>query len=108
MQKVNIVFALISEYPQIYEFLKTKGLKFTEQKTTDKLAGQCFCITGTLSKPRKEFEKMIASNGGRLGSVSKKLNYLVIGSSATQHKVEKAKNLGIPIIDESRLIRLLK
>jgi len=98
----------IVPWKKTYEFLKSKGLKFIEQKTTDTLKGKSFCITGTLSKPRKEFETMIVNSGGRLGSVSKKLDYLVTGSSATQHKVEKAKQLAIPIIDESKLISLLK
>lgn len=70
------------------------------------ITGLSFCITGTLSKPRKHFETLITENGGVLGSVSKNLNYLVMGADAGS-KEEKAKKLGIKIITEQELLTMI-
>ena len=59
---------------------------------------------------RSESKSLAESQGGKvLGSVSKKLNYLVIGNSKpTKNKVEKAKELKVEIISEDQLYQLLK
>lgn len=70
------------------------------------ITGKTFCITGTLTKPRKYFEELIINNGGIISSVSGKLNYLVVGADAGS-KLDKAKKLGINILSEEELINLI-
>jgi DNA ligase (NAD+) len=65
-------------------------------------------ITGTLSQARDEIAEMIISRGGKVtGSVSKKTSYLLAGEEAGS-KLEKAKQLGVKIINEDEFRRLLK
>tara|TARA_B100001996_G_scaffold49685_1_gene35597 strand:- start:623 stop:2680 length:2058 start_codon:yes stop_codon:yes gene_type:complete len=62
--------------------------------------GKSFCITGSLSRPRKEIALAIKSLGGKVvSSVSGNLDYLVAGESAGS-KLEKAQNLDVTILDE--------
>jgi len=58
---------------------------------------------------RSEAKSIAESQGGKvLGSLSKKLNYLVVGNSKpTNSKIEKAKEIGIEIIDEEKWYKLL-
>jgi len=74
--------------------------------TDSKIAGKSFCITGTLSKKRAEFEKMVTDNGGTLSSVSKKLNFLLAGAEAGS-KLDKAQELGITILTEDEFMAML-
>ena len=61
--------------------------------SSQQLAGQTFVITGTLSQPRSAIEAIIKDNGGKVvKSVSKTLNYLVVGESAGS-KYDKAQQL---------------
>tara|TARA_B100001996_G_scaffold300151_1_gene240607 strand:- start:212 stop:823 length:612 start_codon:yes stop_codon:yes gene_type:complete len=72
------------------------------------LTGKSFCITGSLSSPRKEISIAIKSVGGKVvNSVSANLDYLVVGESAGS-KLEKANSLGIPVLSESDLYSLIK
>ena len=72
------------------------------------LSGNTFCITGTLTRSRKEIAHLIKSNGGKVvGSVSKNLNYLLAGESAGS-KLENAINLGVQVISESQLNEMLE
>jgi DNA ligase (NAD+) len=92
--------------------LKKSGLQF-EQKQTRKtggaLAGKQFVLTGTLpSLSRDEATKLIEDAGGRVtGSVSKKTDFVVVGSDAGS-KLEKARTLGVKTIDEAELRKLLR
>lgn len=71
------------------------------------LSGMTFVLTGALSRPRPEFEKMIAAAGGKAtGSVTGKTNYLVAGEGGGS-KRDKAAKLGIPIIGEEDLLTML-
>lgn len=85
------------------------GVKIkTEQKASDKLKDLTFVITGTLSMPRSEFEKMIVDNGGKASSsVGKKVNYVLAGADAGS-KLEKAKELGIEILDETKFMEMIR
>lgn len=72
------------------------------------LSGKTFVLTGALSRPRPEFEKMIATAGGKAtGSVTKNTNYLVAGEGGGS-KRDKAAKLGIPVIGEAELLTLLE
>jgi DNA ligase (NAD+) len=73
-----------------------------------RLAGRTFVLTGTLARhTRDEAKKMIEDAGGRVsGSVSKKTDYVVAGSDAGS-KLDKAKDLGVSVIDERGMEKLL-
>ena len=76
-------------------------------KSTGHLVGKRFCITGTLSKPRKEIEESIKDAGGKIvSSVSKNLDYLISGST-TGSKMDKALKLGISILSEDEFEKIL-
>lgn len=65
--------------------------------------GATFVITGTLSAPRAEVERLIEDHGGKVSSsVSKKTDYLLVGENAGS-KLDKAQKLGIKIIEEQDL-----
>ena len=73
-------------------------------KTADgPFVGMTFCVTGTLSAPRKEIQERIVNAGGKIvGSVSAKLSVLVAGEKAGS-KLTKATNLGVEIWSEGDL-----
>lgn len=71
------------------------------------LAGKTFVVTGTLPTfSRDQAREYIQSFGGKVtDSVSKKTDYLVVGENAGS-KLDKARNLGIPLLEEAALRRL--
>ena len=73
------------------------------------LSGLKFCITGELSQPRPQIEKLIKQNGGVIAGVSKNLNFLVTNEEAsTSSKYVKAQALGISIINEKKLQKMIE
>jgi DNA ligase (NAD+) len=91
--------------------LRKAGLKFSGQKKEKgtKLAGKTVVLTGTLVRhTRDEAKSMIEDEGGRVsGSVSKKTDYVVAGADAGS-KLDKARELGVTVIGEDELEKLLK
>lgn len=95
------------------EDLKKLGLKLTNpdyvsggEEKKGPFDGLTFVITGTLSRPREEFEAMIEESGGRAtGSVSKKTSYVLAGSDAGS-KLEKARELGVKVLNEEQFMKL--
>lgn len=79
-----------------------------EQTESEKLKAKTFVVTGTLpTLGRKEVSELIEKNGGKVtGSVSKKTDYLVAGEAAGS-KLDKAKELGIPILSEEDLLAMI-
>jgi DNA ligase (NAD+) len=74
---------------------------------TGSLLGLTFCLTGSLSRPRKEVELQIKAVGGKTTtSVSGKLDYLVAGESAGS-KLEKANRLDVKVLTEQELIEMI-
>ena len=66
-----------------------------------------FVITGTLSRPRNEIKERLEQLGAKvLGSVSRKTDFLVAGENAGS-KLTKAVELGVDVLDEAALARLL-
>ena len=86
------------------------GLKFTGEKKQrgTALAGKTFVLTGTLERhTRDEAKKLIEDAGGKVtGSVSKKTDYVVAGAEAGS-KLDKAKELGVAVIDEDAMEKLV-
>jgi DNA ligase (NAD+) len=70
--------------------------------------GKTFVLTGTLpTMKREDAEQKILAAGGKVsGSVSKKTSYVLAGADAGS-KLEKAKELGVPVIDEAEFIKML-
>ncbi len=92
------------------ERLKAHGLlcEAVKKQESDKFAGLTFVITGTLpTLSRDEASELIKKNGGKAsGSVSKKTHYVVAGDAAGS-KLTKARELGVTVIDEAELLRML-
>jgi DNA ligase (NAD+) len=91
--------------------LKGHGLNFGESDRVEAkgraLRGTSWVITGTLSESRETFDELIRRNGGRVtSSVSKKTNYLLAGEDAGG-KLEKARQLGIQIVDEGEFREMI-
>jgi DNA ligase (NAD+) len=95
---------------KLVERLGAAGLAFKGQKKQrgTKLAGKTFVLTGTLAHfTRDEAKKLIEDAGGKVaGSVSKKTDYVVAGSDAGS-KLDKAKKLGVDVIDEKEMEKLV-
>ena len=93
---------------KLVELLRGHGLNFGERDeraapASQELAGETWVITGTLSRPRDEIAELIRRHGGAVsGSVSKKTSYVLAGEEAGS-KLDKAKSLGVPVIDEKTL-----
>jgi DNA ligase (NAD+) len=93
----------------LVEKLRSHGLNFTEPRAVvagGPLSGKTLVITGTLpTLSRAKATATIEAAGGRVtGSVSKSTDFLLAGEEAGS-KLEKAKSLGVTIIDEADLLR---
>jgi DNA ligase (NAD+) len=89
--------------------LRASGLEFSEPRATSAdgpLLGKTYVLTGTLpTLSRGQATELIEGAGGRVaGSVSKKTDAVVAGDDAGG-KLEKAKTLGVEVIDEAELLR---
>jgi DNA ligase (NAD+) len=95
----------------LVERLRKAGLTFTAEKRVrgTKLEGLTFVLTGTLPNLTRDAAKeKIEAAGARVsGSVSKKTDYVVAGEEAGS-KLEKATSLGVTVLDEAGLIKLLQ
>jgi len=91
---------------RLRKYLKFTGVK--KQRGTA-LAGKTFVLTGTLPNySRDAAKKMIEDAGGKVtGSVSKKTDYVVAGADAGS-KLDKARELGVAVIDEEEMEELVK
>jgi DNA ligase (NAD+) len=97
---------------ELLEALKSAGVNQVEPNAANAdgaLAGKTYVITGTLpSLSRAKAASLIEEAGGRVaGSVSKKTDALVAGEEAGS-KLEKAKELGVEVIDEAELLRRVR
>jgi DNA ligase (NAD+) len=104
-------FFAIEKNRALVEALRKEGLQFTAEKkiigTT--FAGLTFVLTGTLpTLTRDEAKARIEAAGGKVsGSVSKKTSHVVAGEEAGS-KLDKARELGLSILDEQGLLDLLR
>ncbi len=81
----------------------------SEVNKNGKLKNKTFLVTGKLNGiSRAEVKSLIEENAGTtISSVSKKLNYLIVGEKPTKRKIEVAKNLKIKILDQKQFLILL-
>jgi len=104
-----VEFFGIAANRKLVERLRDAALRLTGQKKQrgTKLAGKTFVLTGTLAHfTRDAAKKMIEDAGGKVtGSVSKKTDYVVAGADAGS-KLDKAKVLGVTVIDEKEMEKL--
>lgn len=96
----------------LVERLRQAGLTFyqeTRKKIGGRLSGKTFVLTGTLPHlAREDAKSRIESAGGKVtGSVSKRTDYVVAGADPGS-KLDKAKELGVPVIDETALLEMVE
>ncbi len=95
--------------------LKAAGVQMAVAEDTgaapssDTLAGKSFVISGVFAlHSRDEYKALIERNGGKnTGSISKKTDYVLAGENMGPAKLEKARSLGIPIIDENTFLAMI-
>ncbi len=94
---------------KLLEDLKRAGVVIEKEERNRKLEGKTFVITGSLKTlKREDAEEMISRSGGRASSaVSKNTHYLVVGENPGT-KIQRAKELGVKIINETEFKNLLK
>ncbi len=106
------------EKPEAVDFvtrLQQHGLQFSLSEEllsarTEKLEGLTIVISGTFElHSRDEYKAMILQNGGKnSGSVSKKTDYILAGDNMGPAKLEKARKLGVKIINEKDFLTMLE
>ncbi len=98
---------------EVIQALRKAGVQWQEGRRRTAAAGpgagKTFVLTGTLPKmTRDEATELIESRGGKVtGAVSRKTDYVVAGAEAGA-KLAKAETLGIPVLDEAGLLKLLR
>ena len=99
---------------EIIERLREAGVQLCLSEAelanrTDKLAGKKIVISGVFAKhSREEYKAMIEQNGGKnVSSISSATSYVFAGENMGPAKLEKARNLGIPIINEEEFLAML-
>jgi len=100
---------------EIVDRLRAYGLQMAvpEEDTSmrsDRLAGKSIVISGVFEHhSRDEYKAMIELNGGKnVGSISKKTSFVLAGDNMGPSKLEKATKLGIPVIDETTFLDMIK
>lgn len=91
------------------ELIKNCGITILQEKVFEgAFNGLTVVLTGSLEKyKRSEAQKLIVENGGEVAdSISKSVNLVVVGEDAGS-KLEKAKKLGLKIVNESEFIKML-
>ncbi|NPV88137.1 NAD-dependent DNA ligase LigA [Coprothermobacteraceae bacterium] len=88
--------------------LRALGLKMEQERIEGPLSGLTFVFTGSLaSMSRSDAGKLVQSLGGKVaGSVSKRVDFVVVGSDPGS-KLERARELGLKIIDEEEFLKMV-
>ena len=108
-------FFASEDHRKVIKALRDKGLRWSEVRApapaagAGALAGKTFVLTGTLESLTREAatEALIARGAKVVASVSKKTSYVVAGAEAGS-KLTKAQQLGVPVIGEAQLKKLLR
>lgn len=103
-----------AKFNDFIEQLKLHGVQFELSdelisNMSDKLKDLTIVISGTFDlHSRDEYKEMILKNGGKnSGSVSKNTDYILAGNNMGPAKLEKAKKIGVKIIDETAFLEML-
>jgi DNA ligase (NAD+) len=104
-------FFASDEHRRVIKALRDKGVKWPDIERAagvPALAGRTVVITGTLgSMTREQAQEALTARGARVAaSISKKTSFVVAGSEAGS-KLAKARELGVPVLDEQQLLSLL-
>ena len=98
----------------LVERLEAAGLQFsrTDEELagqTDRLAGQAIVISGVFARhSRDEYKALIEKHGGKnTGSISAKTSFILAGDNMGPAKLEKARKLGVRIVDEDEFLRVI-
>jgi DNA ligase (NAD+) len=106
-------FFASEDHRRVIRALREAGVTWPEMTVpppaTRALAGSTFVITGTLAgMTREQAEEALTARGAKVsGSVSKKTRFLVAGNEAGS-KLAKARELGVPVLDEQQFLELLE
>ena len=99
---------------KLVERLRSAGLKLEADEEdlsghTDILQGKSIVISGVFSRhSRDEYKELIEKHGGKnVGSISKKTSFILAGDNMGPSKLEKARSLGIAIIDENEFLSMI-
>ena len=99
----------------LVERLQTAGLQMKQSveqlaERTDKLAGQSVVISGVFTHhSRDEYKALIEKHGGKnTGSISSKTSFILAGESMGPSKLEKAKKLGIRLVNEDEFLQMIE
>jgi DNA ligase (NAD+) len=96
---------------EVIDALRAAGVSWQTEAPkavqTQPLAGKTFVLTGALSRPRDEIKDELEALGAKVsGSVSRKTSYVVAGADSGS-KLAKAQELGVEVLDEDALRRML-
>jgi DNA ligase (NAD+) len=107
--KAAIVVAGLAERRDEIARLIAAGVAPVAKAAAGPLAGKTFCFTGSLSRPRKEYEQLVEKHGGTLlAGVTKDLQYLVMADPGSgSSKAQKAKQYGTVCLDEAGFVALI-
>jgi DNA ligase (NAD+) len=108
--RAMVEYFALEDNRDLVERLMRVGLHFervSDGPSDGPLAGKRMVITGALSRPRGEFvERLEAAGGTFTSSVSKNTDYVLAGEEAGS-KLDRARELGVPVIDETGFEELL-
>jgi DNA ligase (NAD+) len=105
-----------AENKRLIARLKQFGLQFTAESENEqhsslsqKLLGSSFVVSGVFERHgREQLKSLIEQHGGRVAaSLSSKTNYLLCGSDAGPSKLEKARQLDVPLLTETEFEQLI-
>jgi DNA ligase (NAD+) len=101
-------------HTEIISRLKEYGIKFRNEENpsenkSDRLAGKSIIISGTFKNhSRDELKSLIELNGGKnVTSISKNTDYIIAGENMGPSKLEKARQLNIPLITEEEFMKMI-
>jgi DNA ligase (NAD+) len=98
---------------EIINRLKEAGIRFSDDKnsimTGNSLTGKTIVISGVFTRhSRDEYKELIEKNGGKnSGSVSGNTSFILSGINMGLSKQEKAKELGVPLINEIEFLKII-